>query len=131
MGILGVNTQNTQKTRLSKLLASMFSNIQIGILIAQQNPSMFKPVTLLLDGHDTRVNQNGVDAAKMYSYKFKKSGLHKQVCIDNNGMVLFMSKSAPCGDSTDGVMLTKMKLEKHINQLDCVGLDGGYNPTHQ
>lgn len=118
-------SQNLDK-KLSTFLASMFSNIQIRILLAQQNPSMFKHVTLLLDGHDTRVNQAGIDAAKMYSYKFKKSGLRTQVCADNNGMILFMSKSAPCGDSTDGVMLTKMKLEKHIHKLDCVGLDGGY-----
>ena len=61
--------------RVSMFLASMFSNIQIRILTAQQNPSMFKHVTLLLDGHDTRVNLAGVDAAKMYSYKFRKSGL--------------------------------------------------------
>ena len=87
---------------------------------------MFKHVTLLLDGHDTRVNQIGVEAEKMYSYKFKKSGLRTQVCIDNNSMILFMSKSAPCGENTDGVMLTKMKLEKYIHKLDCVGLDGGY-----
>ena len=112
--------------RLSTLLASMFSNIQIRILTAQQNPSIFKHVTLLLDGHDTRVNLAGVDAAKMYSYKFKKSGLRTQVCTDNNGMILFILKSAPCGDSTDGVMLTKMKLEKYIHKLDSVGLDGGY-----
>jgi hypothetical protein len=112
--------------RLSSLLASMFSNIQIRVLTAQQNPLFFKHVTLLLDGHDTRVNEIGTEATKMYSYKFKKSGLRTQVCTDNNNMILFMSKSAPCGDSTDGVMLTKMKLEKHIHKLDCVGLDGGY-----
>ena len=112
--------------KISGLLASMFSTMQIRILLAQQNPSMFKHVTLLFDGHDTRVNQTGVEAEKMYSYKFKKSGLRTQVCIDNNGMVLFMSRSAPCGDNTDGVMLMKMKLEKHIHKLDCVGLDGGY-----
>ena len=112
--------------RLTSLLASMFSNIQIRVLTAQQNPSLFKHVTLLLDGHDTRVNLAGAEAAKMYSYKFKKSGLRTQVCVDNNSMILFLSKSAPCGDSTDGVMLTKIKLEKHIHKLDCVGLDGGY-----
>ena len=112
--------------KLSGYLASMFSTIQIRVLLAQQNPSMFKHITLLLDGHDTRVNQIGIEAEKMYSYKFKKSGLRTQVCIDNNGMVLFMSRSAPCAENTDGVMLTKMKLEKHIHKLDCVGLDGGY-----
>jgi hypothetical protein len=37
-----------------------------------------------------------------------------------------MSRSAPCAENTDGVMLTKMKLEKYIHKLDCVGLDGGY-----
>ena len=73
--------------KLSAFLASMFSTIQIRILLAQQNPSMFKHVTLLLDGHDTRVNQIGVEAEKMYSYKFKKSGLRTQVCIDNNSMI--------------------------------------------
>jgi len=118
-------SQNLDK-KLSTLLTTMFSTIHIRILLAQQNPPMFKHVTLLLDGHDTRVNQTGVKADKMYSYKFKKSGLRTQVCIDNNSMVLFMSRSAPCGENTDGVMLTKMKLEKHIHRLDCVGVDGGY-----
>jgi len=37
-----------------------------------------------------------------------------------------MSKSAPCGSTTDGVMFTKIKLEKYIHKLDCIGLDGGY-----
>ena len=121
-----IKQSQTLDKKLSSYLESMFSTIQIRILLAQQNPSMFKHVTLLLDGHDTRVNQTGVEAEKMYSYKFKKSGLCTQVCTDNNGMILFMSRSAPCAENTDGVMLTKMKLERHIHALDCVGLDGGY-----
>ncbi|OAQ22398.1 hypothetical protein K457DRAFT_1761461, partial [Linnemannia elongata AG-77] len=44
----------------------------------------------------------------MYSFKFRKSGLRTQVCIDVNNMVVFMSK---------------------IHGVDCIGLDGGY-PQH-
>ena len=42
---------------LSMMLSTMFSNIKIRLYSAQEkNPPLFKHVTLLLDGHDTRVS---------------------------------------------------------------------------
>ncbi|MGH7238590.1 MAG: hypothetical protein ACREHG_00840, partial [Candidatus Saccharimonadales bacterium] len=109
--------------KISTMLATMFSNINLRILSAQEkNPPLFKHITLLLDGHDTRVSPlDGMDSKQMYSYKFKKSGLRTQVIIDMNEMVLWTSKSAPCKENSDGVMFTKMNLEKNMHELDCVG----------
>ena len=79
------------------MLSTMFSNIKIRLYSAQdKNPPLFKHVTLLLDGHDTRVSHIGAKSEEMYSYKLKKAGFHTQVCIDINGMILFTSVSAPC-----------------------------------
>ena len=120
------NQGNDIDKRISGMLCSMFSTINIRIHSAQKSPPLFRHVTLMIDGHDTRVTLIGEKSEQMYSYKLKKSGLHIQVCIDINGMVLFTSKSVPCKDNTDGVMFGKMKLEKYIDKLDCVALDGGY-----
>jgi hypothetical protein len=62
----------------------------------------------------------------MYSYKLKKSGVRTQVCTDCNGMAILVSKSLPCKENNDGSMLIGMKIEKHIHQLDCIAVDGGY-----
>ncbi|OAQ25585.1 hypothetical protein K457DRAFT_1897638 [Linnemannia elongata AG-77] len=79
---------------------------------------MFKHITLLLDGHDTRATYRETKA-KMYSYKLKKSGLRTQVCIDINHMVLFVSKSASCKGNNDGTMLVEMGLANKIHEMDC------------
>lgn len=117
---------NELDKKLSNMLMSMFSTLDVRIRSAQNNPPLFKHVTLMVDGHDTRLSVVGESSEKLYSYKLKKSGLRTQVCIDINGMILFTSKSAPCKDNTDGTMLIKMRLEKYIDKLDCVALDGGY-----
>ena len=55
--------------------ASMFSTPEIRIHSANwRNPPLFKHVTMMLDGHDSRATY-GEDKAVMYSYKLKKSGL--------------------------------------------------------
>ncbi|KAI8328845.1 hypothetical protein BC941DRAFT_488235, partial [Chlamydoabsidia padenii] len=91
---------------MRKMLSSMFSNVKIRILSAmQKNPTEFRHVTLMLDGHDTRASYRGESSATMYSYKFKKSGFRTQVCMDINNMILFVSDSFPC---------------------HCIALDGGY-----
>ena len=104
----------TQYAELDKyftyLLANMFSNIKIRIISARQfNPDLFKHVTLILDGHDTRASYPMADKSSLYSYKLKKSGFRTQICTDINDMVLFVSKSVPCKDMNDGAMLTQMK----------------------
>ena len=114
--------------RVSYCLANMFSTIYIRLICAKEkNPALFNHVTLHLDGHDTRATYDGQDSAEMYSYKLKKSGLRTQVCIDSNGMALWVSKSQSCKNYNDGVMLQDMKVHEKFHNLDCVALDGGYN----
>jgi len=111
---------------ITRCFSSMFSSPEIRIRSANwRNPELFKHVTMMLDGHDSRATY-GEDKAAMYSYKLKKSGLRTQVVIDVNGMVLFASKSASCRDNNDGKMLLEMGLGKRIHGMDCVALDGGY-----
>jgi hypothetical protein len=111
---------------IKRCFASMFSTLEIRIRSANwKNPSLFKHVTMMLDGHDSRATY-GEDKAVMYSYKLKKSGLRTQVAIDVNGMVLFASKSASCRDNNDGKMLLEMGLGKRMHEMDCMALDGGY-----
>jgi DDE superfamily endonuclease len=78
-----------------------------------------------LDGHDTctTYGENKID---MFSYKLHKSGLRTQVCIDINGLALFVSMSEACKDNNDGTMLVAMKIGNKIQEVDCIGLDGGY-----
>ncbi|KAI1288279.1 hypothetical protein EDD11_010017, partial [Mortierella claussenii] len=90
------------------------------------NPPLLKHVTLHLDGHDTRATYQGESSAEMYSYKLKKAGLRTQVCMDPNGMALWVSKSQPCKRHTDGAMMVEMKMHNKIHEMDCIALDGGY-----
>lgn len=111
---------------ISQCLISMFSTPEIRVRSANwKNPPLFKHITLLLDGHDTRASY-GENKIDMFSYKLRKSGLRTQVCIDINGMALFVSKSAACKDNNDGSMLVAMKIGNKIKDVDCIGLDGGY-----
>jgi len=79
----------------------------------------------MLDGHDSRASY-GEGKEKMYSYKLKKAGLHTQVCIDINGMVLFTSKSASYKNNNNGTMLVEMGISDKIHEMDCIAVDGGY-----
>lgn len=118
---------NVHNKYVSSCLATMFSNITIRILSSKEkNPPLFKHVTLHLDGHDTRATYQGESSAEMYSYKLKKSGLRTQVVMDCNGMALWVSKSASCKSYADGTMLLAMKIEKKVDVLDCIAVDGGY-----
>lgn len=112
---------------ISNCLGTMFSTIKIRLLSAKQNnPALFKHVTLHVDGHDTRAKYIGATTADMYSYKLKKSGLRTQVVMDCNGMAVFVSKCAPCRNFADGTMLLAMKMERKMHKLDCIAFDGGY-----
>jgi hypothetical protein len=112
-------------------LEYMFSNIKIRILSALiLNPQLFSHVTLYLDGHDTRgIEVGSKDKSIYYSYKLKKAGFRTQVAIDINNMITFVSESKPCRDHTDSIMFLDMNIEKKINNIDCIALDGGYNPA--
>lgn len=114
---------------IDSMLEKKFSTSTIRMLSASlNNPSKLKHVTMLLDGHDTRIIYENINfnKAHLYSYKLKKSGLRTQVCIDINGMVLFISQSVPCKINTDGKMLEDLKIYKKMSISDCLLLDGGY-----
>ena len=113
--------------QISWMLENMFSNIGIRIKSTSTNPSGFKHVTLLLDGHDTRgISVNQGSSAAHYSYKLKKSGFRTQIMTDINDMVIFVSSSQPCADNNDGTMFVEMKVPEIMHKLDCLALDGGY-----
>jgi hypothetical protein len=114
---------------ITECLSTMFSTPEIRVRSANwKNPPLFKHITLLLDGHDTRATY-GENKVDMFSYKLRKSGLRTQVCIDINGMAILVSKSASCKNNNDGSMLLAMKIGNKIKDVDCIGLDGGY-PQH-
>lgn len=122
-----------QLERLDKTLdecfAKMFSNVKLRVVCAKNiNPEEFKHVTIMIDGHDSRATyMNAENRAQYYSYKLKKSGFRTQVAMDVNGMILFVSKAAPCGSNNDGSMLGSMNLNKKVSHFDAVVLDGGYS----
>ena len=67
---------------MTDLLHDMFSNIKIRVLSAKiRNPTLFKTVTMFLDGRDTRGKNIGTRSEDGYSYKFKKSGFCTQVSM--------------------------------------------------
>jgi hypothetical protein len=114
---------------IDNALLEMFSTERIRVLCAKEfNPSGFKHVTLMLDGHDTRASyiNSSVGSKDFFSYKLKKSGFRTQVCMDINGMVTFVSASAPCALNNDGSMLSNINLTKVVKTIDCLALDGGY-----
>lgn len=114
---------------IDRCLKEMFSNLKIRVLCALHfNPSEFKHITLLLDGHDTRASylRAGDDTGSYYSYKLKKGGFRTQVCVDINGMVISVSDSSPCNINNDGSMLADIELKDIVTKWDCLDLDGGY-----
>ena len=115
--------------KIDQCLANMFSNEDIRILSASlNNPTSFKHVTLLYDGHDSRISYRkpNISKKKLYSYKLKKAGFRTQILIDINQMCLYVSTSEPCKNNTDGNMLIKSNLTDIMSIYDCLGLDGGY-----
>jgi hypothetical protein len=109
-------------------LEFLFSNIKIRLLTAKLlNPELFSHVTLYLDGHDTRGMEIGKNKSDYYSYKLKKPGFRTQVAIDINNMIIFVSDSKPCKHNTDDKMLLEMNIDKKLNDLECIALDGGYS----
>ena len=57
---------------------------------------------------------------------FKKNGLRTQFAVDMNDMVLLISKSKLCSDSSDGSMFLNIKLYNKMTQNDILAIDGGY-----
>lgn len=120
---------NMLNKKVDDTLENMFSNLKMRILSSRlNNPSPFKHVTLILDGHDSRIEYQNVNIHKkeLYSFKFKKPGIRTQVVSDVNDMILYISNSKYCKNNVDGEMFLKMKLENIAEKEDCVAFDGGY-----
>lgn len=120
---------NYLNKKVDKMLLIMFSNIKLRVLNGLLlNPNPFKHVTLLLDGHDSRIEYHNISIHKkdLYSFKFKKPGLRTQVVTDINNMVIGVSSGKFCKNNVDGDMFLKMKLEDIIEKEDCIAFDGGY-----
>lgn len=114
---------------VDKCLQNMFSNIKIRVYSAKiKNPTNFKNITLLLDGHDSTIDYSKPDISnqKKWSYKLKTSGLRTQVLADINDMVTSVSNSELCGISSDGGMFLNMKMYNKMDIRDVVAVDGGY-----
>ena len=59
-------------------LENMFSTIRLCILSSYKyNPPLFKHITFIIDGHDSRINYINTDIKRerLFSYKFKKNGI--------------------------------------------------------
>lgn len=114
---------------INKDLLNIFSNIKIRLLSAKlNNPTGFKNVTLIIDGHDSKIKYHNPDTKriKLYSYKLKQPGVRTQIVCDMNKMIIFISNSEKCGESADGTMFSTMKLYNKMHIGDCIAMDGGY-----
>ncbi|KAG2209904.1 hypothetical protein INT45_009296 [Circinella minor] len=82
-------------------LNNMFLNIRLRILSSRKyNPDLFKHVTLVLDGHDSRINYTDTDLDRSLNF----AQIH----------------------SSDSSMFLNMKLYNKMNQNDILAIDGGY-----
>ena len=92
------------------------------------NPIGFKNVTLIIDGHDSKIKFYNPDTEriKLHSYKLKKPGVRTQIVCDMNKMIIYISDSEKCGESNDGTMFLKMNLYNKLHIGDCLAMDGGY-----
>jgi hypothetical protein len=107
----------------------MFSSPKLRIYSAlKRNPKQFKHVTLIIDGHDSKINYVNTDIKreKLYSYKLKKPGCRTQIICDINEMILWVSNSEFCSESSDDNTFLNMKLYKRLHITDFLAMDGGY-----
>ena len=115
--------------KVDEFLAKMFSSPKLRIYSAlKRNPKQFKHVTLIIDGHYPKINyvNTNIKREKLYSYKLKKPGCRTQIICDMNEMILWVSKSEFCSESSDGNMFLNMKLYNKLHITDCLAMDGGY-----
>jgi len=122
------NFKNLNK-QINLLLDKMFSTFKLRIYSAmKKNPKMFKHVTLIIDGHDSKINyvNTNIEKERLYSYKLKKPGCRTQIICDINEMILWVSDSQFCSDIADGNMFLNMKLYNKMKITDCIAMDGGY-----
>lgn len=117
---------NIMNKKLDHMFESMFSNIKLRIMSSRlYNPIPFKHVTILLDGHDSRIEYQNINIHKkeLYSFKFKKPGINIKMIVTN---IIYISNSKFCKSNVDGEMFLKMKIENIVEKEDCMAFDGGY-----
>jgi hypothetical protein len=111
------------------LLNDYFSNNTLRLIYAKlKNPKLLKHITCYMDGYDSRIVYQDIhfDKNRLYSYKFKNSGLRTQFICDINDIIIYISQPKPCSDYTDGKMFEEINLNKCLHQTDCMLIDGGY-----
>ncbi len=111
----------------------LFNTPNIRLLVGQlQNPTKFRPITLQLDGHDSRVSYQSIYEIglllkkHLYSFKLKKSGARTQLVLDTNNFFIHVSDSEPCGINNDGSHLMQMRIYNWIGKHDCMQMDSVY-----
>ncbi len=93
-----------------------------------------KPITLYLDGMDSRINYNStyeIDLFKfrrksLHSWKLKRAGARTQVFMDINKFYWLISDSVKAGTYNDGSHFEKFAPDKYMEEIDCLQADGGY-----
>lgn len=109
-----------------------FSSPILRLLCSKKfNPNLFENITLLLDGHHSKITYQDINLNKkdLFSYKLKTSGLNTQFIIDTNKMCLYISNSLPCKDNTDDNMFLNININKFYYETDCMCFDGLYENT--
>ena len=94
------------------------------------NSKLVKHVACFIGGHYSRINYVNTDIKReilLYSYKLKTAGFGTQIISDMNEMIINVSRSKFCSDSSDDNMMLNMKIHKTLSKTDCMACDGGYN----
>lgn len=118
---------------INNLMYNCFSNKRIRVLNSNiKNPEMVKHVTLILDGHHSKIIYEDINVNRkdLFSWKLKKPGLNTQFIIDINEIVIFVSDSLPCKDNNDDKMLiNNINFNKFFTLYDNLCFDGLYKNT--
>lgn len=127
-----VKNKDILNTWIDDKMNSRFSSPILRLLCVKKfNPTIFENITLLLDGHHSKITYEGINLNKktLYSWKLKTSELNTQFIIDINKMCLYISNSLPCKDNTDDNMLLNINIKTFYYETDCIGFDGLYENT--
>jgi hypothetical protein len=127
-----VKNKDTVNKWIDDKINNCFSSPILRLLCSKKfNPNLFENITLLLDGHHSKITYQDINLNKkdLYSYKLKTSGLNTQFIIDTNRMCLYVSNSLPCKDNTDDNMLLNININKFYYETDCICFDGLYENT--
>jgi hypothetical protein len=118
---------------INTLMYNCFSNKRIRLLTSLlNNPDMMKHVTMILDGHHSRIIYENIsfDKQDLYSWKLKKPGLNTQFIIDLNKIILYVSDSLPCKwNNDDKMLINNIDFNRFFTLYDNICFDGLYINT--